>query len=119
VLLPACFYVGIHWGVVGVAWAWVIGFPLSIAPAVVVLARILAMPASAYLRALRPALTACLIMSVAVVLLRQLLPPDWSHAARLAVQAGCGAVVYTVALLSLFFRPVVTIYMTIRDARRA
>ena len=119
VLLPACFYVGIHWGVVGVAWAWVIGFPLSIAPAVVVLARILAMPASAYLRALRPALTACLIMSVAVVLLRQLLPPDWSHAARLAVQAGCGAVVYTVALLSLFFRPVVTIYMAIRDARRA
>ena len=32
VLLPTGFYIGLHWGVPGVAWAWAIGFPISVAP---------------------------------------------------------------------------------------
>jgi teichuronic acid exporter len=119
VLLPTCFYVGVHWGVVGVAWAWVVGFPLSIMASVIMMARILGLPLTAYLKALRPALTACLGMIVAVLLLREILPPDWSHAARLTAQVVTGALVYTAVILSLFFRPVVAIYQTIREARRA
>ncbi|HLQ35058.1 MAG TPA: lipopolysaccharide biosynthesis protein, partial [Chloroflexota bacterium] len=69
-LLPTCFYIGLRWGIVGVAWAWAIGFPLSVVPAVILMSRILDLPLSTYLDALRPALTACLVMSGVVLLAR-------------------------------------------------
>jgi len=118
VLLPTGFYIGVHWGVPGVTWAWVVGFPLSIVPSVIMMARILELPMAAYFRALRPALTACLVMIAAVWLLREALPPGWSHATRLGAQAATGALVYTIVMLTLFYRSVVAIYQTIRDARR-
>jgi O-antigen/teichoic acid export membrane protein len=118
VVLPACFYIGVHWGVPGVAWAWAIGFPLSIVPSVIMMARILELPMAAYFRALRPALTACVVMIVAVLLLREVLPSGWSHAMRLGAQVAIGALVYTIVMLSVFYRSVVAIYQTIRDARR-
>jgi O-antigen/teichoic acid export membrane protein len=117
-LLPTCFYIGVHWGVSGVAWAWVVGFPLSIVPSVMMMARILELPTAAYLKALRPALTASAVMVVAVLLLREALPPGWSHGMRLAAQGTAGALVYTVVMLTLFSRSVLAIYRTIRDARR-
>jgi hypothetical protein len=102
----------------GVAWAWVVGFPLSIVPSVMMMARILELPTAAYLKALRPALTASAVMVVAVLLLREALPPGWSHGMRLAAQGTAGALVYTVVMLTLFSRSVLAIYRTIRDARR-
>lgn len=117
-VLPAGFYVGVHWGVAGVAWAWVVGFPLSIVPSVIMMARILELPTAAYFKAVRPALTACVVMVVAVLLLREALPAEWSHAMRLAAQVAAGALVYAVVMLTLFSRSVLAIYRTILDARR-
>jgi PST family polysaccharide transporter len=117
-VLPTSFYVGVHWGVVGVAWAWVVGFPLSIVPSVIMMARILELPTAAYFKALRPAVTACLVMVVAVLLLRDALPAEWSHAARLSAQVATGALIYTIVMLTVFSRAVLAIYRTIRDARR-
>jgi peptidoglycan biosynthesis protein MviN/MurJ (putative lipid II flippase) len=105
--------------VVGVAWAWVVGFPLSIVPSVIMMARILELPTAAYFKALRPAVTACLVMVVAVLLLRDALPAEWSHAARLSAQVATGALVYTIVMLTVFSRSVLAIYRTIRDARRS
>jgi len=119
VVLAIGFYIGVHWGVAGVAWAWVVGFPVSIAPSVIMMARIIDLPSAAYFRAVRPALTACLVMVVAVLLLREALAPGGSHAMRLSAQAATGALVYVIVLFTLFHRSVVTIYRTIRDARRA
>jgi O-antigen/teichoic acid export membrane protein len=119
ILLPACFFAGVRWGVTGVAWAWAIGFPLSVLPSFVVMSRIIDLRAMQYLEALRPAAVGCLVMAVAVLLTRQALPDAWPHAGRLAAQAGLGALVYVAVLLGLHRSRVTEIYQVIREARRA
>jgi hypothetical protein len=57
-------------------------------------------------------------MVLAVLLLREALPAEWSHAMRLAAQVAAGALVYAVVMLTLFSRSVLAIYRTILDARR-
>jgi O-antigen/teichoic acid export membrane protein len=82
-LLPACFYVGLSWGVPGLAVAWVIAFPLSIVPRVVLVSRILGLSAVDYIAVLRPAFIACAVMAVGVLLTERSLPDFLPHAARL------------------------------------
>lgn len=103
IVLPIGFYAGVSWGVTGVAWAWVIGFPVSIAPAIVYVAKILEMRVWEMLEALRPALLACTVMAAAVLALRYGLSPTWHHGFRLVVQVTLGASIY-VATLTLLFR---------------
>jgi O-antigen/teichoic acid export membrane protein len=118
-LLPACFYVGLSWGVPGLAVAWVIAFPLSIVPRVVLVSRILDLSAVDYIAVLRPAFIACAVMAVAVLLTEWSLPDLLPHAARLGLEAAAGAVVYAVALLGLFGARIARIWTVIRQARRA
>jgi teichuronic acid exporter len=119
IFLPVCFFVGVRWGVVGVAWAWAIGFPLSVVPAFVIMGRIIDLSLAQYFAALRPAVVGCVVMAIAVLLMRQELPGPWSHAARLGAQAGIGAVVYTVVLIGFHRSRVTDIYRVIREARHA
>lgn len=119
IFLPACFYIGVKWGVVGVAWAWAIGFPLSVVPAFIVMGRVIDLSLSQYFAALRPAVVGCLVMAAAVLLLRQGLPEAGSHAVRLGAQAGVGAVVYVMVLWGLHRSRVTDIYRVIREARQA
>lgn len=102
-VLPLGFYIGLTWGLVGVAWAWTIAFPLSILPGIVYVANILELRISEMLHALSPALMSCAIMAVAVVALRWNLPSDWPHGLRLAAQSAVGSAVY-VAMMCLWFR---------------
>jgi len=119
VFLPACFYLGLTWGVPGVAWAWVFGFPLIVVLKIVLVSRILDVAPTAYLSALRPALIASLAMTSVVLLVRASLPISWSPQARLALQASTGAVTYILVLLGAFHHRVGTIYETIRVAARS
>ena len=119
VVLPLCFYVGVHWGVAGVAWAWAIGFPLSALPSFVLMLRILELKAWEYFSALRPAAVACLAMVAAVVLTRQGLPEGWPHSWRIGAQAGLGALVYVLVLVGFHPVRVTGIYRVIREARHA
>lgn len=119
VLLPTCFWVGLQWGVPGLAIAWAIAFPLSIVPRLVLASRILDLSAIDYIAVVRPALIACGVMAVGVLLTERSLPGSLPHAARLGVEAAAGAVVYTVALLGLFGGRVARIWTVIRQARRA
>lgn len=117
--MAICFYVGVHWGVAGVAWAWAVGFPLTILPALPVLCRILDLRLSNYVDALRPALTACLGMSLLVLFARHELPVGWNHGARLAAQAGVGAMFYTLILLTIYRPRIVSIYDILWRSRPA
>jgi PST family polysaccharide transporter len=119
ILLPACFYVGVRWGVAGVSWAWAIGFPLSVLPSFILMTRIIDLKAAEYLEALRPAAVGCLVMAAIVLLTRQGLPDAWPHASRLAAQAGLGALVYAVVLLGFHRSRVTGIYQVVREARHA
>jgi O-antigen/teichoic acid export membrane protein len=118
VLLPTGFYVGLHWGVPGVAWAWAIGFPISVAPVAYLMVRILDVRLRDFADALRPAVVSCVVMAAAVVLARQVLPIGWSHGLRLIAQSAVGAIVYCTALLAIYWVRVVGIYEVVRETRR-
>ena len=102
-VLPAAFYIGAHFGLVGVGWAWVIAYPVTVLPVLYICHRILAMRPAKWLYALVPALAACTVMAIVVVLCRQLLPVTLAPWRRLAVEAGIGALTY-IGALSIMFR---------------
>lgn len=118
-LLPACFWVGLRWGVPGLALAWAIAFPLSVVPRLVLVSRILDLSAVDYIAVLRPAFIACVIMALGVLLTERTLPDFLPHLARLGLEALTGAAVYAVALMGLFGARVERIWTVIRQARRA
>ena len=105
IALPAGFYVGSHWGAIGIAVAWTIVHPTVVyVPFSVRFSRRLGVSLSMYLKALWPALSGCLAMSAAVVAVRTLMPDSSTHGMKAAVEVAAGAVVYT-ACLFMFFRP--------------
>jgi PST family polysaccharide transporter len=116
-VLPLCFYLGLPYGIPGVAWGWVVGFPVSVIPAFILVFRILDITWRTYGETLRPALLACLIMSSLVLLLRQVLPETWPHASRLAFQVGLGALTYCAVMLTLFRSRVASLYRIILESR--
>jgi hypothetical protein len=118
VVLPVGFYVGLYWGVPGVAWAWAIGFPITVLPVAFLMVRILDVRARDFGDALKPAVVGCLVMTVAVLLTRDVLPVSWSHGLRLIAQALAGAVLYAVALLGLYWSRVLGMYQVVREAIR-
>ena len=100
VLAPA-FLVGARWGATGVAWAWVIGFPIVIAPLFHFLFRLLELPARGYLAALWPAIRGTAIMAAAVGAVRMTVPDGWPAGARLGVAVATGAAVYCAVIYTL------------------
>ena len=80
--------------------------------------RILDVRARDFGDALKPAVVGCLVMTVAVLLTRDVLPVSWSHGLRLIAQALAGAVLYAVALLGLYWSRVLGMYQVVREAIR-
>jgi len=72
----------------------------------------------AYLAALRPALRATLLMSLCVVGIRLISPPEWSALQHLAITVAGGALSYAVAA-GLQWRPILTLYHQFRVLGRA
>jgi len=101
--LPTAFYVGAQWGLEGVAWSWVIAFPLVNVPSMVIAFRTIRIGVWAWLDALWPALAACLAMSGAVLALRAVLPGALPLPATAVLGVATGGLVYT-AVLWWFFR---------------
>jgi len=102
IVLPAAFYVGARWGLVGIAWAWVVAFPLVTLPNLVVTFRAVAINVWPWIGACAPSLLACMIMVVAVLLVRAMLPASASPPICLAASIATGVFVYSLMLASLF-----------------
>jgi len=101
--MPVAFYIGVHWGLEGVTWAWVIAFPLLNVPALVIAFRTIQIGFWVWLDALWPALAACLAMAGAVLALRTNLPAALPLPVDTALSLVSGGLVYAVVLW-LFFR---------------
>jgi teichuronic acid exporter len=111
-ILPAAFYVGSHWGTVGIATAWAIAHPLAVyLPLNARAFRRLELPVNDYLRALWPAVSGCMMMMAAVTLVRISLPAT-STAERLGLEVLAGAIAYA-ACLMVFHRHRVTSFLAI------
>ena len=103
VLLPVAFYVGSHWGTVGIAWAWVVAYPFIVLPLYYKTFQTIGMKTGDYLRVLRPALTGTIVMIPGVEWVRHSLLPAWPLPLRLSLEVAAGALIY-VAVLWLFHR---------------
>lgn len=103
VALPLAFIVGTRWGLEGVAWAWAIFFPLVNLPAMVIAFRTIEGSFGSWVNSVWPATAASIVMGVAVVAVRSVLPGDLVAPVVAAISVAVGCVVY-LAMLWLFFR---------------
>ena len=103
VVLPIAFYAGAQQGLPGVAWSWVIAFPVVNLPAFLVAFGTIRIGLAAWVSAIWPALAACLAMSASVLALRGVTLGALPDPAEAALSVAAGGLVYA-AVLGLFFR---------------
>lgn len=100
-VLPPCFYIGSHWGIVGVAACWLIIYPLVTFLLLQDVLRKIEMRKREYARAIWPALSSCIPMVTAVLLLKWSLPHSLSLYVQLITEILGGAAAYCLTLLTL------------------
>jgi O-antigen/teichoic acid export membrane protein len=105
VIMPVAFLIGSRFGTLGLARAWLFGFPLLTAATVALSLPVIGARPGGLLRAVAPGLLASAAMAAAVAALDMLLPA-MPLPARLAILALAGAAAYA-ALLFAFARPLV------------
>jgi len=105
--LVAGFAVTVRWGIVAIAWSWVVVFPLVNLPPLGLTARLLELKLREFFGALVPATLGCVVMAGVVTLVRGRLSADLGDVAGLAVEATAGATTYF-AFLALGYRRRVT-----------
>ena len=101
--VPVLMLVGVHWGLIGVAMAWAVGYPIAFVGGLMGVAKAL----NASLRELllpfvRPTLCAALMCGV-VLLIASMLLQNVPSIARLGVNVLVGAASYTLALRLLAY----------------
>ena len=119
IILPAGFYIGSRWGTSGIAWGWVVAYPLVALPLYWKTFKTIEMPVGEYLRALRPAIHGTLVMIAAVSLLKWELFQRGSSLLRLVLEIVTGAIAYSATLLLLHRERVTTFVRSAQSFRRA
>ncbi len=102
VIFPPAFVIGCHWGIVGVAWAWLIGYPIMYAASAMIASRRGGLDTRRLLLAPVQPIAAGIIMMGAVMATRVLLAPAVPELVTLAVLVMVGAATYGVVLFMLF-----------------
>jgi O-antigen/teichoic acid export membrane protein len=118
VVMPICYWIGVRWGLPGVAWAWVISFPLVNLPAFVICFRAISISGRDWLRTFEAPLVGCAVMVAAVMAVRSVLPETLSLPAVTGVSVAVGACAYGAVLLLLFRRRVAELWSFLRVMRR-
>lgn len=94
-VMPTAFYIGTRWGTAGVAWAWVVAYPLVAGLLYWKTFAVIGMRTGEYVRALRPALDGTIVMSAFVLLWKWTVPSTLPLVVRLAMEVAAGAITYT------------------------
>jgi O-antigen/teichoic acid export membrane protein len=97
-LLPVGFYIGSFRGTAGIAWAWVVVYPLIVLPLYRKTFRAIDMKVGEYLGALRPAMHGTVAMAAAVLGSRHFLIPAEPLFLRLLLLVATGVLVYFATL---------------------
>jgi O-antigen/teichoic acid export membrane protein len=103
VILPIAFYIGSYRGITGIAWGWVVAYPIVVLPLYKKTFDAIDAKIGDYLRSLRPALTGTTMMIPAVEWAKYAVDPSWRLVFRLLIEVSVGALVY-VGAVSLFHR---------------
>ncbi|TMJ14849.1 MAG: lipopolysaccharide biosynthesis protein [Alphaproteobacteria bacterium] len=102
-LLPLCFFIGLNWGVQGLAASWIVGYPIYLVVTAYWALPVIGLSARSLAKAVAPAVSAAVGMGAAVAILDTLLPP-LADPVRLAILVAAGASIYS-AWIGLFARP--------------
>jgi teichuronic acid exporter len=94
ILLPSAFYIGSRHGIAGIAWGWVVAFPLIALPLYRKTLRTLGLPFREYFTTLWPGLEGTIAMVTAIVLSRLILTASWHGGRRLMLETLLGAAAY-------------------------
>ncbi len=97
VLMPAAFLVGIQFGAIGLAWAWLCSFPLLTIVTAKLAGGPMGLRLSDLIRAAAPGLGCSILMAGAVMAVDSMLPPLPS-VARLGVLVPTGGIAFLAAL---------------------
>jgi len=118
IILPIAFYIGSRWGTGGIAFGWVLAYPLVALPLYWKAFTTIGMTAGEYVRGLRPAIDATIVMSVAVLLLKWKAPLGHSLLLRLVVEIAVGAAAYVATLLLLHRERATVLLQMVKSFRR-
>jgi teichuronic acid exporter len=118
IILPIAFFVGSHWGTGGIAFGWVLAYPFVALPLYWKAFTTIGMTAGEYVRGLRPALDATIVMSVAVLVLKWKAPLGHSLLLRLVAEIAVGAVAYVATLLLLHRERAMVLLQMVKSFRR-
>jgi len=97
--MPAAFLVGLQWGVIGLAWAWVAGMVVLLAATIELSRPVLEIRRRALLGAVAPGFAASGVMAGIVWAVDALLPP-LAEPVRLAALVGTGMLAYAGLLIA-------------------
>lgn len=101
VVFPTVFYIGSHWGTVGIAAGWVCAYPAMYLPFYRRTFRCIGMTAGEYAQAIWPALSGSLAMAAVILILRLTYPPGLGRVLQLGAEVVAGAATYTLVLVTL------------------
>jgi teichuronic acid exporter len=102
VIFPPAFVIGCHWGIVGVAWAWLLGYPIMYAASAMIASRRGGLDTRRLLMAPIQPIAAGVIMMGAVAAVRAALPHTMPELVVFAALVAVGAATYGGILLILF-----------------
>jgi hypothetical protein len=97
-VLAAGFLVGVQWGAIGLAVAWLVTYPIYLTIAARIALPVIGVRASQLIGAIRVPLTASLAMAAVLVVVDRLLP-ELTALPHLALLVAVGAIVYAGWLL--------------------
>ncbi|MEH6758998.1 MAG: lipopolysaccharide biosynthesis protein [Parasphingorhabdus sp.] len=103
ILMPVTFLIGLQWGPVGLAWGWVVAFPMLTAFTFWQSYHHIGISATELARAIWPGLSTSIAMAAIVYIAGQFLPEMIVYA-RLAILVAIGGVAY-IGLLWLLAKP--------------
>ncbi len=118
VVFPTAFYIGSHWGTVGIAAGWVCFYPLMYIPIYRHTFQRIGMNLSEYMGALWPALSGSLVMTVVVFVLKLALPTGISPVLQLGGEIVSGGASYVLTLATLHRERFMFLIRTLRSLSR-
>jgi PST family polysaccharide transporter len=116
--MPVAFLIGSRWGTNGIAAAWVIAYPPVMAPMYLRVFHKTGLRLKEYVSALMPALSASVIMTVVVLLVRSALPVGAPPLLCLSFLIFMGALAYLGALFTFHRNRVTHLIRVIGNMRR-